>query len=107
MTEQERRAELRKLAEAATQAKANGDTWMAVHPDTLTDLVAELAALKEKVKRQAEALRPFAVVGAYCLDNRVMTESTWLRLGMRTKFIEAQGSLTHGNFRRAAQEASK
>mgnify|MGYP003553628639 CR=1 FL=1 len=57
MTEQERRAaELRKMEEAATQAKANGDTWMAVHPDTLTVLTEEIAALKEKVKRQAEAL---------------------------------------------------
>ena len=56
MTEQDRRAELRKLAEAATQAKANGDTWMAVHPDTLTVLTEEIAALKEKVKRQAEAM---------------------------------------------------
>ena len=46
MTEQER-AELRKLAEAATQAKANGDTWMAVHPDTLIANAAEIAALKK------------------------------------------------------------
>ena len=78
----------------------DGKSWTAFD-------AAEIAALKEKVKRQAEALKPFAVVGAYCLDDRVMTESTWLRLGMRTKFIEAQGFLTHGNFLRAAQEASE
>lgn len=106
MTEQERRAELRKLAEAATQAKANGDTWMAVHPDTLTVLVAEIAALKEKVKRQAEALAPFAAVGAYCFDARIMVESTWLQLGLQAKLVEAAGALTYGHFRRAMLAAA-
>jgi hypothetical protein len=33
--------DLRKLAEAATVAKENGDEWVAIHPDTLLAITAK------------------------------------------------------------------
>ena len=97
MTEQERRAaELRKMEEAATQAKANGDPWMAVHPDTLTVLVAEIAALKEKVKRQAGILE-WQRIDVLLLLGAVMAMKPNSELERRCDDI----------LRRAAQEASE
>lgn len=42
--------DLRKLAEAATVAKENGDEWVAIHPDTLLALTARVAELEAALR---------------------------------------------------------
>lgn len=91
--------EFKQLAdELAAETAQYGRDFVAAIERALTVKDAEIAALKEKVKRQAEALRPFAELAAHFTQQ---PDEGWIWRG------EKPLEITVGDLRRAAQEASE
>ena len=97
--------EEQKEADSKFVAAFNPQTAIALL-DALTATDAEIAALKEKVKRQEEALRPFAK--EYAEWHNCQHDDQIIFIGPEDGLDEDYGAahFTVGDLRRAAQEAS-
>lgn len=91
--------------QAATGAKGEPGDWNGARPirEALAERDAEIAALKEKVKRQAEALKPFAKLYAEIEAAAKLPDSTPMN-----ENLDGYAKLCRGqDLRRAAQEAGE